>query len=51
MAAGGFCKTRGAYLATRIHCILVNGAGATIMIIGEKGDRLLSDSSNPGEFN
>jgi hypothetical protein len=51
MTAGGFCKTRGAYLAVRICCILVNRAGATIMTIGERGERLLSDSSTLGGFN
>ena len=51
MAAGGFCKTRGAYQAARIRCILVNGAGAAIMTIGERGDRLLLDSSTMGGFN
>jgi hypothetical protein len=41
MDAGGFCKTRGAYLATRIHCILVKGVGVAIMTIEEK-DKVIS---------
>jgi hypothetical protein len=43
----GFGNINGEYLAARICWILVKGGGAA-MIIGERGDRIFSDTSALG---
>ena len=51
MNNNGFRNINGAYLVVRISCILVKGGGSSMMIIGERGDRIFFDSSALGGIN